>query len=156
VTIVFNDHGGSSKDPCGFVVGQECDGAQYAAWWRAMSSLSGQLAIIELEADPASRVLATAYRAEFQVFPSPSNLLLRLAPVGRTKALAKLVQNAVDLIEKNAELPGNPEIPTGLLEAPTQPLPSGPGFLAGLSTGTVLTIAALAGGVWYARSRDWI
>jgi hypothetical protein len=150
--IVFNDLGNPTGDPCGFIVGEQCDGAQYGSWHRAMSQLSAKLALVELDdGDTARRALATAFRSEFQVYPPPSNLILKLAPAGQTRSLAALVQRSADLVHESAAA----ELPPALLKQAPKKLASGPGFFSGLSWGTVLGVGGVLGALWYAQRKGW-
>lgn len=151
---IFNDQGTPSTDPCGFVFGQECDAEQYASWHRVASELGGKLAIIELEGRVAQRAQATAMRAQLKVMPSPSSLSLKLGAVGPTRQVAKLAQRMADLVSQSNVT----ELPPALLDPPPRPPPpsSGPGFFGGLTTGSLLGIAAVLGGLYYANKKGWL
>jgi hypothetical protein len=153
--MVFNDLGDPSNDPCGVTLGGLCGSGNYGSWYRLAQIIDAQLAVLALAGDISTpdRVMATSLRTELLQFPAPPSLSVQFLPTDRTNALAAWSQRAADLVTTATVSPG---LPPQVFEPPPEDENGTPGFFSGLGTGTILGIGLVAGGLWYARSKEWI
>lgn len=110
MTIVRNDLGNPSNQPCGATVFGICGSGDYDAWYATAMQIASKLSSND---DAASK----AWLVKFKAFTDPDSILQSFFPVSSTQNLARHAQAGVDLIEElDEEVPAsvtrNADLPT--------------------------------------------
>lgn len=155
MATIFNDIGQPSSKPCAGGWLRDCDRGDYASWYRKAREMDAWLAVVEDSGEPDQRAVATAERALFAVFPEPGILSsaggIPTSP-SRAKSVAAWAQHVADILSREGSAV---TLPPSLFEAPHRESDIPP-FLTGVGAGIVVGGILVVGGVWYAKTREWI
>lgn len=96
MSIIRNDLGNPSNEPCGITVLGICGSGDYDAWHSTASQIASKLNTTD---DPRS----ASWRVEFLEQPDPDSLGVSFFPSTATQNLARLAQEGADLLQAIGE-----------------------------------------------------